>query len=377
MAEQRHSPAYAAGVQLTIEKHQPLPPFGRDHKNAESVRKPVHGLKEEPLVDHTSFALSHPPVETESATPPGETKSHVLTIIGDVSRRRRGKQGGPRLLRCYMDSDVSVHYVAKLYDGLHYPVYDWRGLDCMYLAEMDYSREAAAYEAIPSALQGAAVPRYFGSWTASIECRPSPPTSCRRVRMILMEFIDGESLLDTILGAGAYLESDGKIDLSEVDYQILPPVPERLDVLAAVIEAYVALFHAGVVHKFETSLEDVVVLRSQPGRVVIIDFHRALVLKRYEWGRDFLRREGRCPKPMSPVERWWGGLVTSTFGGWVPQSWFKAKDMEKEWLCSRWLSSRRYMPLSGEFLIDNCNDPLVVESCGEAEGEQDIVMEIK
>ena len=90
--------------------------------------------------------------------------------------------------------------MAKIYDGVDYPFKDYMDLDCMYLADRDYSCEAAAYQTIPLNLQGSIVPRYFGSWTFSVETGVS---SCphRYVRLILLEHVGGECVLDMILRA--------------------------------------------------------------------------------------------------------------------------------------------------------------------------------
>lgn len=54
--------------------------------------------------------------------------------------------------------------MAKSYDGFEYNLSETEnGDDCMYRADLDYSREAAASVAIPSRFQGSIVPRYFGS----------------------------------------------------------------------------------------------------------------------------------------------------------------------------------------------------------------------
>ncbi|KAK1763056.1 hypothetical protein QBC33DRAFT_623266 [Phialemonium atrogriseum] len=374
MAEkQQPVPSYRPGVQLAIERHTPPDPFGRGYKNAECIRKPIRGLEND-QVDRTAFAISHPPLETE---PPHleQAESHVLTIIEDLGKRRRLKRGGPRVLRCYMDSDQSVHYVAKIYDGVYYPLSDFQGFDCMYLADKDYSCEAAAYEDIPSKLQGTAVPEYFGSWTFSLECSPSSNTPFRPVRMILLEFINGKTLYDTVLHAGAWPNGDGSIDLSEVDYQLLPPEPERLNVLATVIETEVALFHAGVVHKY-TSLRDVLVSRLSPSHVVLFDFCTAIVYRRCEWGRRRLELWGQDPKPVSPVQHYWGSWISDTFGGWVPQSWLHDchQEGELEWLCLRWIGSDKYQPLPREFLDEKRDHPLVqsyIEQAAEEEEEEE------
>ena len=49
------------------------------------------------------------------------------------------------MVSCYLDSNESRHYAAKIYDGVDYPFKDYMDLDCMYLADRDYSCKAAAY----------------------------------------------------------------------------------------------------------------------------------------------------------------------------------------------------------------------------------------
>lgn len=214
----------------------------------------------------------------------------------------------------------------------------------MYQADKDYSREAAAYEAIPPSFQGTAGPKYFGSWTFNVEYGPSLAAS-RPVRMILLEFVPGETIIDILLGIGAWPNSDGAIDHFEVEYELLPPEAERLDVLATAMEIQTKLHHAGIVHR-DINLWSVLVSRS--GRVVIIDFPRAVVYKRVEWGRKYLERKKQCPKPPSPALEWCDKGLFFAFGSWVPKGWLRAQ--EKEWVRSRWMGSDRFMPLPEDFI---------------------------
>jgi hypothetical protein len=103
-------------------------------------------------VDHVSFVLSNPPLGTPV---PAETKSHVLTIVGNIHHRLKDLGGGPYVVSCYLDTDESCQYVAKIYDGFEYALAkSENGNDCMWRADLDYSREAAAYESLPLRFQG-------------------------------------------------------------------------------------------------------------------------------------------------------------------------------------------------------------------------------
>lgn len=184
--------------------------------------------------------------------------------------------------------------------------------------------------------------------------------------MILLEFVSGETLFDKLLGAGAYDDGDSTLDISELDYQLLPPENKRLDVLSTVIETEVALFHAGIAHR-PTGPSDVLVPHMPSRQAILINFHGALVYKRYEWGRKYLEHQGLCPKPISPVERWWEGEIVEIFGGWVPQSWLELQDKDMEWLYFRWIGSDQYMELSEEFQRQNRKRLLLVRGTGQAE----------
>lgn len=94
MAGQLHPSPYQVGKQLNIEKHTPPEAFGHEYENSQSIQKSFSGG---PPTDHTKFVLSHPPVETEPISP---KESHVLSIMEELSKRRCGKGGGARLVRC-------------------------------------------------------------------------------------------------------------------------------------------------------------------------------------------------------------------------------------------------------------------------------------
>ncbi|KAL2128168.1 hypothetical protein VTI74DRAFT_9559 [Chaetomium olivicolor] len=142
---------YCQGAALRIRSHTPPQPYGADYE--EAIRRPVQGLVDrfgQPKVDHLSFVLSNPPLDTDT---PSNPKSHVLTIIEAINHNPKEDGGGPYLVRCHLDSNQSRHYVAKIYDAFEYkPAEDGDddSYDCVYIAKKNYSREAAAYENIPS-----------------------------------------------------------------------------------------------------------------------------------------------------------------------------------------------------------------------------------
>jgi serine/threonine protein kinase len=310
-------------------------------------------------VDHSTFVFSNPPLETG---PPAQAKAHELTIVGEVSHTPKRKGGGPRLASCYLDSDQARCYVAKIYDALEYRLADAGdgGCDCMYLADMDYGREAAAYQAIPARFQGDIVPRYFGSWTFSLQSGRGASALTRPVRMILPELIHGETILDMLVRAMRSAKWPDSIDFSA-----LPPEKERLEILGRAVEAELALsWYAGVVHN-DFSPRNIMVARNADNRqrVVLIDFNLARVGRYTVPARQPPGMRDPTALPISPIERHWPGYDFTSrceFGGWVPMSWHESNEVSNaralEWLVSLWKGSPKYQPLSDEFFEDETNE---------------------
>lgn len=323
---------YQPGTKLSIQSHIPPPPYGGQYKSHDSIRKRVRNLLDEfdqPTVDHLvhlSFVLSNPPLETVS---PAVPKSYVLAIIEKVSHAPN--RGGAYLVSCHLDSDDSQLYVAKIYDGFGYALTNDIEEDCMYLADKDYSREAAAYENIPQQFQGDIVPRYHGSWSFSLSVDAEAGTSIqqRPVRMILMEHIPGESMLQSILRAiPNKTPGETQFDLDSIDYSLLPPEKERLEVLARILDAEITLWwYAGVEHK-DVSPRNIMVTRTADGaslgRVVLVDFNLSHVMRFSEVGCRVLSRRTPGALPTSPITRYWPGWIYSSsgpFNAWIPESW--------------------------------------------------------
>jgi hypothetical protein len=324
----------------------------RRYKNEYTIRSPVLSLPTD--IDRLDFALSNPPLET---APSQQAKSRVLTILRKLDHRHDAGKGGSHVVSCYLDSDESHHYVAKIYDGIDYPLTDYRGFDCMYLADQDYSCEAAAYQNIPLSLQGSIVPRYFGSWTATVETGLS---SCpyRCVRLILLEHVDGECMLDIIMRAKGITNPNYPVEVYDtipVQYQLLPPETARLNVLASITEANITLFEAGILHNDVTPRN--VLISCSPKRVVFIDFNRSIIFKLFENGRKLLKLRDPDALPISPIERYWNSCFYE-FGEWIPKTWLEDDYGANKWLCTRWGRSTKFRPPSEDFLADK-DDPLL------------------
>ncbi len=210
-----------------------------------------------------------------------------------------GDEGGLHVVTCYLDGDVSIEYVAKIYDGVDYDLGDphssGRGCsDCMSFADRDYSIEAWAYRMMQPSVGGTLVPAYHRSWTFNV--------GERWVCMILIELVQGECMMDIIMRAKA---KDGTTGRTVLDYGRLPPEDFRIRVLQNLHEANLFIWwHAAVKHQ---DLAPRNVMVKPDGGVVIIDFDDA-------WVNDFTsdydrhpRTRERSPVPLPPslIERLW------------------------------------------------------------------------
>lgn len=347
MSGQRSPLLYGPGMKLAIQAHTPPTPIAARYKHQYPAREPVRGLSDKPFIDRLDFALLHPPVDTPHC---GEAKSDVLTIVEKLDRREQGRDGGAHVVTCNLDSDTSRLCVAKIYDGIDYPLTDDMDCDFMYMADRDYSCEAAAYRSIPKHLRGSIVPLYFGSWTCSIETgMPDRPYRC--VRLILLEYIKGECMLDMILrakGVTRPTQREAAYDTLPVNYKLLPPEPDRLAILARIIEAEITLFDAGINHR-DLAPRNVLISQS-PKRIVLIDFGQSTVFKHYPFGRQLLKSNENHALPISPIQRYWNSsCFKDDFAAWCPQAWLMDHDGAKKWMLRRWRGSTMFRPVEEGF----------------------------
>ncbi|KAL2173625.1 uncharacterized protein P884DRAFT_272997 [Thermothelomyces heterothallicus CBS 202.75] len=339
------STPYREGVELRIRKHVPPEPFGGGYRPC--PRRKVGVNQDATTVDRVALALDNPPLETEP--PAGE--EHTFTITGSKTLRRfHVDAGGAHLVTGYFDRDKDVVCLAKIYDGVYYPLENQdSGWDCMTLADADYAVEAWAYETMqPAEGVGAKlVPEYYGTWTFAVAT--NQPGRRRWVRMLLLQLVRGETVLDKIRKA---IKNDA------VQHPLLPDQETRLRVLKDTFEAETSIFwNAEVLHR-DLSPRNVMV---QPdGSVVIIDFNQAVVYPFY-YRPHPKYDEGAHPLPPSPIKRYWPfapGAGTfadpgNQWASWVPQNWLENPELAAEWLLKTWGSPTligKYAPLSDYFL---------------------------
>jgi hypothetical protein len=190
---------YVNGVELHIQRHVPPMPFG---DNYDPEPRPPATIPQDldDMIDRVTFALDNPPLET---SPPQQGEEHTFTITGTRTLRRFGiDDGGAHVVVGYIDRVESAVYVAKIYDGVYYPLEEREpGWDCMLLADRDYATETWTYDTMKpiETVGGKLVPDCFGTWTFPLETHE--PGRHRWVRMLLLQLIDGETMLDKMLKA--------------------------------------------------------------------------------------------------------------------------------------------------------------------------------
>lgn len=160
---------YITGFTTQIHRHVPPPPFGPNDYDAEP--RPQLSLPYMRNIRQSELVVDSPPLETAPCQP----ETARLTVNGHLSV---GGANGAQVVTCSITPDRQTagqpfQAVAKIYDPLYYSFkrrIAHEPCDVVTEADMDYSREAAAYEY----LQGA------GSLLIGIEIRSSCRSGFRR-----------------------------------------------------------------------------------------------------------------------------------------------------------------------------------------------------
>ncbi|KAJ1323484.1 hypothetical protein MN608_11639 [Microdochium nivale] len=336
---------YLPGLNLQLRRHIPPPPFGGPkYSQGSLMRAPSQWLKS---VSHIEAVLAYPPLDTVTE----QEVAKQLASIQITKAMAVGNARGAQIVECtiHQNDTLPTVAIAKIFDGLFYARADsisGNPVDTMSAAERDYSREANAYEYLQSKnLTGAFAPSYFGSWTFSlpVPAEDERAETSRNVRMILIEHLDGSSLLD--LFAQNRSKKWFGVDASHL------PETYRLQVTARVLEGIVRQRHVGV-EQGDTAPRNIVVVPSphrlslaterdsiRP-RVVLIDYNAAVVLEHTLRGR---LGEPAHDLPRNPADFWWEESLPE-LAGWVPDWWYQDDNRRKQWLVSQFVDGR-----SGDF----------------------------
>jgi hypothetical protein len=219
--------------------------------------------------------------------------------------------------------------VAKIFDPLYYSFAD---KDAPHVpvattleADEDYSIEAAAYAQLKNTGHtGALAPEYYGSWTFKLPIRHTGANRERRVRLLLIEYIDGICMRDICYGQSA------------------PSFTEehRLDILARILDGYARILHSGVDQGDCVPRNIMLVLgprvKGSPPqvvqRIVLIDYNVSIIL---HLSPEEQKYHQVTKLPRNPMDIFWTASLDD-FGQWVPEEWRKnSLKPQQRWLMKR------------------------------------------
>jgi serine/threonine protein kinase len=291
---------YTKGRKFDMFRHIPPPPLGRPYPNCRTIT-PRETLRH---LTQFEYCLSASPLGGIT----NNQEASSFTVVEELALR--DGRGAQIVL-------VDNGLVAKIYDPLYYPSYHEDTpirADVVEWAERHYSREAAAYEELDSRFGGIIIPKYHGSWAFDVAVDTASGIIERPVRLILMEFIEGITML--------------KLDPDQLSEE------QKANIMVKAIEAEVALSHHGVVQG-DFAPRNVLCsgndLKSAKLRVVLIDFNASRIL----------RLVGVPPNPsklpISPIVRYWAGAYQFD-AAWLPHP-------PGEWLWKHWGDSPFYQPV--------------------------------
>ncbi|KAH7320612.1 hypothetical protein B0I35DRAFT_427465 [Stachybotrys elegans] len=331
---------YNSGLNLTIRRHIPPQPFGACGYERDARPRNLIKSKEIQGLTHSEFCLRYPPTETR---PHPDTSTRTIRIIDQLAcRDGRGVQ----VVRCSLEGGNRI-YVAKIYDPLYYTFgcEGWaKRSDVTLLADEDYSREASGYEELRKAgVDGSLVPTYYGSWTFEASLLNTRIT--RQVRLILVEFIKGESLMSLYRSS---LPSSAPKRLNS---------EQRLRILARAMEVYSKVHFCQVSHGDFAPRN--AVLRGpdlENPDIVLIDLNSCTVHTRPK----SVYRPVEARRPLNPAYLFWSELPEG-FEYWFPEPHFSKPAVYKGWLRSqsRWYDPAKFeQPTKENRESENFDEPV-------------------
>ncbi|KAH7369284.1 hypothetical protein B0T11DRAFT_72230 [Plectosphaerella cucumerina] len=265
------------------------------------------------------------------------TEKAALRIIGGLSM---STGLGAQVLLCnvltapadlwkamgFSDRDFPQRLVAKVFDPLYFPKMDsWsRHNDVVSMADKAFAHEAAAYMELHhfrkvKPIIDELVPKFYG--TFSVRLADHDKSRRRNVRMVLMEYIPGETIFDMSV---AESNAQGVMVLN-------PPADVSaelaLEAFERVLRGISAMEHVGVFHQDIKPFNVIVSLQqankgtkkteTRLRRVVMVDFDVSRVSRYTKEKEHFLQG---LDKPLHPTARFFLGALHS-FAGWYPAEW--------------------------------------------------------
>lgn len=355
----RPNPPYIKGSRWEIQEHDPPQPFGVGYKTMhERGPKALANMLQEQLPQSVYCMLNSP----RGPEPPPNTARIQIEVVETL---RVNASQGPQVVVCRIISSdrdgierklkkLGCQLVAKLYDPLYYH-HDGK-FDIIELADMEYSREAAAYEHLQEeGVDGQLLPAYFGSFTLEIPLE-------EQQREILDRYTQGRDRR----GAGAKmrrvrLTMMEKIEEQPMTYQLVfgdlsvLPAETRLTAVATAMEAYAKLYFHGVVHG-DLAPRNIFIddkrqtgdgSRAAGGRLQFyrfIDLDLAYVLGRPD--SAYPRRPAHETRPRNPIRLFWqvfeSGAANMYY--WLPPNLRNTREFHS-WMLQRWYGDTRFEPL--------------------------------
>lgn len=363
----RPSLPYIPGFTVQIQPHEAPAPFGHEKYYDHWPRR---GPSDEELETMTQSAIvvSYPPLEanattsaTTSAPPLRQEETAQLTINSSI---RIGCGDDAQIVRCTVTPPGRPFFeaVAKIYDALYYRFVDSAAAgprDVTAQADMDYTREVAAYKHLMSAGEtGRGVPEFYGSWTFKLPITSRGVACQRPVRVLLIEHIDGVDLKSSLI-------HNNHLDYGRLDAFHLPE-DYRLEVLARMMEIHTRCIYSGVEH-MDLTCRNVMIVTNTSGklstdhntainipRVVLVNFNASIVYRcttlgsRHPWGT--------LDRPVNPLELCWNWSMAADFGGWAPREWENSERLRQQWLLQTFGGEEKralYEPVISDFQLSN------------------------
>lgn len=330
---------YRTGLILSIRPHIPPGPFGHNYRK-ECYPRSRGQWKHLFMTPPSVWCLNHPPVETP---PPEDRMQRELQIIDGLAS---GDGRGAQLVRCHVEGMGDKVFVAKIYDTFYYPYRDsffGHPEDPTYVAELDYSLEANAYQTlIESGVNGEFAPEYHGSWTFDLPV-PSAPGATRPVRMVLLSWVPCTSLF-RLYHSDNFKKISGR---------------QKLSIVARAMEAETKIFFHGV-GQGDFAPRNTLLVNSdweaQPPKVMLVDFGKATIFRHPNFKYRMMSRQ----RPLSPRYRFWGSVPTE-WDSWVPQPHRSRNEAFRGWLATEWAEDGEFEGPGEEMREDrNFEEPVEI-----------------
>ncbi|CAK7263640.1 hypothetical protein SEPCBS57363_000671 [Sporothrix epigloea] len=386
----RPSSPFVSGSHWWIQQHEPLPPFGSGYKiKCRRGEEAFTKMRKEQLPQSIYCLTNQPPGPEPPEDAPrleieiGEALRPLLTQGSHIVACRVISGTVPPV--CSTDSTASATsepplptpspvIVAKIFDPLYY--YHNGDFDIVELADMEYCREAFAYQhLLREGVDGHLLPAYYGSYSLDVPLTEEQncffgqhmgtdhpllqePEPFRRVRLILMERIEGQSMTSQLV----YGDVNGLSDEA------------RLDVIASTLEAYSQLYYHGLAHgdlaprniflrdldfrNIEDGETENVALyapEEQFGNQPVRQKHKLRFHRFVDLGlahvlglsvSAFARQSVDETRPRNPIRLFWNvfdsGAVNMHF--WLPPDLRCTKSFQR-WMLQRWYNDTRFEPV--------------------------------